>query len=81
MQEFNKIKVIGIDHGYGNIKTANTVTPTGVIVSARYTNHLFSIKPRTKIFTPQHFWGSQRNAELYGSIYHRKIIKYTKRCN
>lgn len=33
MQEFNKIKVIGIDHGYGNIKTANTVTPTGVIVS------------------------------------------------
>ncbi len=25
MQEFNKIKVIGIGHGYGNIKTANTV--------------------------------------------------------
>jgi len=33
MQEFNKIKVIGIDHGYGNIKTTNTVTPTGVIIS------------------------------------------------
>lgn len=33
MQDFNNIKVIGIDHGYGNIKTANTVTPTGVIVS------------------------------------------------
>lgn len=23
----NGIKIIGIDHGYGNIKTANTVTP------------------------------------------------------
>lgn len=33
MQDFNNIKIIGIDHGYGNIKTANTVTPTGVIVS------------------------------------------------
>ena len=22
-----KIAVIGIDHGYGNIKTANTITP------------------------------------------------------
>lgn len=33
MQDFNNIKVIGIDHGYGNINTANTVTPTGVIVS------------------------------------------------
>lgn len=26
----NGIKIIGIDHGYGNIKTANTVTPTGI---------------------------------------------------
>ena len=25
-----KIAVIGIDHGYGNIKTANTITPTGI---------------------------------------------------
>lgn len=33
MQDFNNIKIIGIDHGYGNIKTASTVTPTGVIVS------------------------------------------------
>lgn len=30
MRNFNNIKIIGIDHGYGNIKTANTVTPTGV---------------------------------------------------
>lgn len=28
------ITVIGIDHGYGNIKTANTITPTGVEVYA-----------------------------------------------
>ena len=27
-----QIAVIGIDHGYGNIKTANTITPTGVSV-------------------------------------------------
>lgn len=26
----NGVAVIGIDHGYGNIKTANTVTPTGI---------------------------------------------------
>ena len=27
-----QIAVIGIDHGYGNIKTANTITPTGVSI-------------------------------------------------
>lgn len=32
MKEFNHIKIIAVDHGYGNIKTANTVTPTGVTV-------------------------------------------------
>ena len=33
MREFaNGIKVIGTDLGYGNIKTANTVTPTGISV-------------------------------------------------
>ena len=30
MYDDKKIIVIGIDHGYGNIKTANTVTPTGI---------------------------------------------------
>ena len=29
----NGIKIIGIDHGYGNIKTAGTVTPTGITAS------------------------------------------------
>lgn len=33
MKERNNIKIIAVDHGYGNIKTANTVTPTGVIAS------------------------------------------------
>lgn len=33
MKEWNNTKIIAVDHGYGNIKTANTVTPTGVTVS------------------------------------------------
>jgi plasmid segregation protein ParM len=31
MKTSSKTIIIGIDHGYGNIKTANTVTPTGII--------------------------------------------------
>ena len=27
MKELKSIKIIAVDHGYGNIKTANTVTP------------------------------------------------------
>ena len=34
MKKHNDFYIIGIDHGYGNIKTANTVTPTGVVASA-----------------------------------------------
>ena len=30
MKAFNSTKIIAVDHGYGNIKTANTVTPTSV---------------------------------------------------
>lgn len=30
MRELNNVKIIAVDHGYGNIKTVNTVTPTGV---------------------------------------------------
>ena len=26
----NGTKIIGVDHGYGNIKTANTIMPTGI---------------------------------------------------
>lgn len=30
MREINNTKIIAVDHGYGNIKTANTLTPTGI---------------------------------------------------
>ncbi|HAE53137.1 MAG TPA: plasmid segregation actin-type ATPase ParM [Ruminococcus sp.] len=30
MKHYKDKAIIGIDHGYGNIKTANTVTPTGI---------------------------------------------------
>lgn len=40
MREWNDIKIIGVDHGYGNIKTAGTVTPTGLI--AYETEPIFS---------------------------------------
>ena len=30
MKHYNDFLIVGIDHGYGNIKTANTVTPTGI---------------------------------------------------
>lgn len=31
MKRYNDFLIVGIDHGYGNIKTASTVTPTGII--------------------------------------------------
>ena len=31
MKKFNETYVIGIDHGYGNMKTANCCFPTGVM--------------------------------------------------
>ena len=30
MKTLNNFKIIGIDHGYGNIKTANQCIPTGI---------------------------------------------------
>ena len=30
MKRSKNFLIVGIDHGYGNIKTANTVTPTGI---------------------------------------------------
>ena len=33
MKDKNGIKIIGIDHGYGNMKTANVCFPTGVVAS------------------------------------------------
>lgn len=31
MKNFNTTKIIGIDHGYGNMKTANFCFPTGIM--------------------------------------------------
>ena len=31
MRDWNGIKIVAVDHGYGNVKTANTVTPTGLV--------------------------------------------------
>ncbi len=30
MKTINNTKIIGIDHGYGNMKTANSCFPTGI---------------------------------------------------
>ena len=40
MREIRNTKIIAVDHGYGNIKTANTVTPTGI--TAYDTEPIFS---------------------------------------
>ena len=42
MREHKNTKIIAVDHGYGNIKTANTVTPTGI--TAYETEPIFSGK-------------------------------------
>lgn len=36
MREFNGVKIIGIDHGYDNIKTGCTATPTGLRKSKKF---------------------------------------------
>ena len=43
MRELRNTKIIAVDHGYGNMKTANTVTPTGI--KAYETEPLFCIIP------------------------------------
>ena len=37
MRELRNTKIIAVDHGYGNMKTANTVTPTGIKAYETYT--------------------------------------------
>lgn len=43
MRELRNTKIIAVDHGYGNMKTATTVTPTGI--KAYETEPLFCIIP------------------------------------
>ena len=40
MKDFKGTKIVAVEHGYGNIKTANTVTPTGI--TAYETEPIFS---------------------------------------
>ena len=65
MKTLNDYKIIGIDHGYGNMKTANCCFPTGVIASDTeppFTNNLlvwnnkyYSIGVGHKEFTADKF--------------------------
>ncbi len=41
MRNLHNIRIIGVDHGYGNVKTANTITPTGV--KAYLTKPIFGV--------------------------------------
>lgn len=41
MREIKNTRIIAVDHGYGNIKTANTVTPTGITASLKKKLHVF----------------------------------------
>ena len=41
MRELRNTKIIAVDHGYGTMKTANTVTPTGI--KAYETEPIFTI--------------------------------------
>ena len=36
MKRYKDFLIVGIDHGYGNIKTANTVTPSCQLYMKRY---------------------------------------------
>ena len=49
--QHRQLAVIGIDHGYGNIKTANTITPTGV--SAHTAEPLF--RGNTLVFNGMYY--------------------------
>ena len=40
MKKFNETYVIGIDHGYGNMKTTNCCFPTGVMKSDNAASYL-----------------------------------------
>ena len=65
MKAFNNLKIIGIDHGYGNIKTANCCFPTGVIAGDTepafandllvWNNRYYSIGVGHKEFTADKF--------------------------
>ena len=65
MRKFENKLIIGIDHGYGNMKTANCCFPTGVMVSdtepifvsdlLQWNNKYYSIGVGHKEFTADKF--------------------------
>ena len=65
MKKYNDLYVIGIDHGYGNMKTANCCFPTGVLKSETepvftkdllvWDEHYYSIGVGLKEFTADKF--------------------------
>ena len=65
MREIKNTKIIAVDHGYGNIKTANTVTPTGI------TAH------ETEPISPGTFWNI--TAPITGSAKDTRNLSRTKR--
>ena len=65
MRKFENKLIIGIDHGYGNMKTANCCFPTGVMASdtepifvsdlIQWNNKYYSIGVSHKEFTADKF--------------------------
>ena len=66
MKELKSIKIIAVDHGYGNIKTANTVTPTGI--TGPMTQNRFS--PVTFWNTTAPITASERTQGIYSGQSH-----------
>ena len=51
MKTFNEIKIIGVDHGYGNIKTANHCFRTGITAydsEPLFTKDMLVVKRRSR---------------------------------
>lgn len=79
MKELNSIKIIAIDHGYGNIKTANTVTPTGITAYdtepifmgniLEYNGRYYRIGDGHKEFVSDKWQGSFTGNSLHGQTY------------
>lgn len=85
MKTLNDYKIIGIDHGYGNMKTANCCFPTGVIVSdiePPFTNDLliwnnkyYSIGVGHKKFTAAKAYTAEIFRKLREHDYNPKLMK------
>lgn len=87
MIKFNDTFIIGIDHGYGNLKTANTVTSSGVKVYdyeppfkkdvLEYDGKFICIGENHKFFVDDKTadYCSDILAALYNNEYNSKLMK------